>query len=480
VATPQLANVLRTKIPAAPGIRSKPQHADDAVELLKLAAAAAGAQLPPTALDDAAAAARQLPPDARLRSIAFNAWLIATLAVEGSPVEGLLDQLAEVTASELDLGVGTLLVEIHAYAAADPRFAELPPSVAVTRQLALCGAFADCTGIAIFRADSDQSVHCVARLGGPSPTRRQDLIAKSAIMSGTEQRSDGKGPLLAVPIIRWQEPVAALVARLRPVPERGDEATAAAIIRASATRLAQILERELLLTRSVEQDEMLTATADRRLVRLGYDLHDGPTQELIVLAGEVERLRKQMSERGMLDPGIDQTFEDLHLRISATDTSLRELAHSLQPQTLVEQPLDVLLERELTRLRDRFHIGGNLELVGDAHDLTATQRITIFRTVQEALTNVREHSSATAVQVYVVIDERVITVRVQDNGVGFNVTETLEAARQRGRLGVTGLGERVRLLGGIFTIDSKPGGPTTVRATIPRWRPATVEPVEQR
>jgi signal transduction histidine kinase len=471
--TPQLGSIRSAKPGRTPAPRAPISDADYAVEILTLAAAAARAQLPPSALEDAAAAARQLPPDPRLRSIAFAAWLIATQAVEGVPVQDLLDQLAEVTANQLGLSVPTLLVEIHAYAAADPRFAELPPAVAVTRQMGLASAFADCTGIAIFRADPDQTVQCVARLGGPSPTRRQDLIAQTAILTGEEQSSDGRSSLLAVPIVRWQQPVAALVARLRPVPERGDRSTAAAIIRATATRLAQILEREVLLERSAEQDEMLSATADRRLARLGYDLHDGPTQELIVLAGEVERLRKQMSERGLLDSAIDQTFEDLHLRISAADTSLRELAHSLQPQTLVEQPLDALLERELTRLRERFHIDGNLELVGDFEDLTATQRITIFRTVQEALTNVREHSGAGRVQVYVVVDERSISVRVQDDGVGFNVAETLEAARKRGRLGITGLGERVRLLGGIFAIDSKPGGPTTVRATIPRWRPSS-------
>jgi two-component system sensor histidine kinase DegS len=229
----------------------------------------------------------------------------------------------------------------------------------------------------------------------------------------------------------------------------------------------------MLLERNAAQDEMLAATADRRLVRLGYDLHDGPTQELIVLAGEVERLRKQIAERGVLDAAIEQTFEDVHHRISVADTSLRELAHSLQPQAIVDQPLDVLLDRELTRLRDRFHIGGTLEIAGDFDDLTATQRITIFRTVQEALTNVREHSCATTVRVSVAIDERSIGVYVQDDGVGFDVGATLEAARKRGRLGVAGLGERVRLLGGIFSIESKPGGPTTLRATIPHWRPTT-------
>jgi signal transduction histidine kinase len=445
--------------------------ADEAVQVLARAAAAADRALPQGALEDAASASQQLPPDPRLRSIAFTAWLVATLAVEGMPVDDLLDQLTEVAADQLELGVGTLMVEIHAYAAADPRFAELPPSVAVTRQLVLAAAFADCTDVSIWRPDADHRVACVAQLGIADPMRGYDTAAEAAIVDGTEQWTGKKSPVVAMPIVRWQQPVAALVAHLRSIPDRGDTATAAAILRATATRLAQILEREMLLERNAAHDEMLAATADRRLVRLGFDLHDGPTQDLIVLAGDVERLRKQMADRGLLDTNIQDAFEELHKRIAATDTSLRELAHSLQPQTLVERPLGDLLSRELERLRERYEIEGDLEIVGDIEDLTPTQRITIFRTVQEALTNVREHSCATNVKVSLTVDDRSIGVRVSDDGVGFDVALTLEAARTRGRLGVAGIGERVRLLGGIFTLDSRPGGPTTVRVTLPRWRP---------
>jgi two-component system sensor histidine kinase DegS len=147
----------------------------------------------------------------------------------------------------------------------------------------------------------------------------------------------------------------------------------------------------------------------------------------------------------------------------------------LQPQTIVERPLGTQLGRELERLRERYSIEGTLRIDGDLDDLTATQRITIFRTVQEALTNVREHSCATSATVTVVVDERSIAVRVSDDGVGFDVATSLESARLRGRMGVAGIGERVRMLGGIFSIDSRPGGPTAVRATLPRWRP----PVDQ-
>ena len=64
-------------------------------------------------------------------------------------------------------------------------------------------------------------------------------------------------------------------------------------------------------------------------------------------------------------------------------------------------------------------------------------------------------------------DETELSVEIVDGGRGFDV----EAARDAGRRGLVGMSERVRLLDGTLELDSRPGGPTRVRATIPRWRP---------
>ena len=62
-------------------------------------------------------------------------------------------------------------------------------------------------------------------------------------------------------------------------------------------------------------------------------------------------------------------------------------------------------------------------------------------------------------------------VRITDNGTGFEVSHALARAAKRGRLGVVGIGERVRMLGGTFDLESQPGGPTTLSFALPRWRP---------
>jgi signal transduction histidine kinase len=100
-----------------------------------------------------------------------------------------------------------------------------------------------------------------------------------------------------------------------------------------------------------------------------------------------------------------------------------------------------------------------------------SQRIAVLRIVQEALSNIREHSSATKVTVSVRATDHRLELIVVDNGVGFDVRQQAAAAARRGRLGIVGMNERVRLLGGVFSLDSAPGSGTTLRASIPAWRP---------
>jgi len=103
--------------------------------------------------------------------------------------------------------------------------------------------------------------------------------------------------------------------------------------------------------------------------------------------------------------------------------------------------------------------------------MTASQRIALYRILQEGLANVREHSKAKHVRIRVHGGPNGTEAEITDDGRGFEVAKTLITAAKRGRLGLVGMGERVRLLGGRFDVDSRPGGPTTLKLVLPRWRP---------
>jgi signal transduction histidine kinase len=138
---------------------------------------------------------------------------------------------------------------------------------------------------------------------------------------------------------------------------------------------------------------------------------------------------------------------------------------------VISRPLGEILHREIDTFAERTGVHTNLEIRGEADSLTSAQRITVFRAIQEALANVREHAGATTVSVLVRARRSAIEVQVSDNGMGFEVERALAKAAQRGRLGLVGIAERTRMLGGTFDLESAPGGPTTLKLTLPRWEP---------
>ena len=158
-------------------------------------------------------------------------------------------------------------------------------------------------------------------------------------------------------------------------------------------------------------------------------------------------------------------FEDLEARLASLDRTLRDMSHAIRSTSGIEGSLKHALRLEVDALNRTGTMHARLRVGNALSGLTASQSIVLFRVVQEALANARRHSRATSVQVRLVSSLRYVSVTVADNGRGFDV----DAARQSGRLGLTGVIERVRLLGGDIEIQSTPGHGTRVRAVLPRW-----------
>ena len=210
-------------------------------------------------------------------------------------------------------------------------------------------------------------------------------------------------------------------------------------------------------------------------MRLGFDLHDGPIQDVLALAADVQLLQRQVYPF-ILDDYRDQAhgrFDDLSSRLVELDRQLREIAHSLETKSVISRPLGEILHREVDNFSERTGIAAELEIRGDPDSLSSAQRITVFRAIQEALANVREHAGATTVSVRVRARRSAIELQIVDDGMGFEVERALAKAAQRGRLGLVGIGERVHMVGGTFEVESSPGGPSSLKITLPRWEPLT-------
>ena len=101
--------------------------------------------------------------------------------------------------------------------------------------------------------------------------------------------------------------------------------------------------------------------------------------------------------------------------------------------------------------------------------LSESQQITLLALIREALSNVREHASASQVRIAVSASANGVSAEVVDDGHGFEPEATLVRAAREGHLGLVGMHERVRMLGGRTQIESRPGGPTIISVRLPAW-----------
>ena len=206
--------------------------------------------------------------------------------------------------------------------------------------------------------------------------------------------------------------------------------------------------------------------AERRLVRLGFDIHDGPVQDVAALLADLRLVKERLDDTTPAAAAL----EDMETRLRVLHQELRDLAQSLESRALVDRDLREVLESDVAAFRRRCDTELDLQITGDLDELTASQRTATARIVQEAMSNIREHSRAAHARVRIHAGEHEIAISVWDDGVGFGARRS---SRLAGRLGLVGMRERTRLLHGTLLVDSRPGGPTALEVRLPRWRPAT-------
>ena len=403
----------------------------------------------------------------RLAVGVYVAAVVVSLAAEGKLDAAGAKAAVQALAEARDEPVEAARFDLHRLACTSPLLIELPPLVACELQLRLLVLLDVAEEISLWR-ENDGTVEPVLAFGEGAASRRARATAKGALRRGGSLSLLGGRTLRSALVRRFSSPCAAIVAR---VP--GRVAQADAYLGTTALALALVYERELLLERSADRERILVRSGEQRLMRIGFDLHDGPIQDVLALGAEVSLLRDQVYPF-ILDSHRDRAagrFDDIMARVTELDRQLRELSRSLESRSIITRPLGEILHREVDAFQERTGIETQLEIRGDPESLTSAQRIALYRAIQESLSNVREHSGASTVEIRLRMRRASIEVRITDDGHGFEVGRALARAAQRGRLGIVGIGERVRMLGGTFEIDSAPGGPTMLTFALPRVTP---------
>jgi signal transduction histidine kinase len=404
-------------------------------------------------------------------ALAFAAEALTGVLLQRTWPRDIVAETIAHVALIVDVPRDTVSLELFVRAASSARLLDLPPLLAVELQLRLLLALSPITEVSLWADEIDREARCVSHAGETPPTRSVRALVRPILDGTVHQATTPRNWIHSAPVLRWQPPHAALIGRSAP----DDGVRARAFLEEAARCLGPALERNMLLERSADDERALAEASTRQLMRLGFDIHDGPLQDLAVLAMDVQEARGEIAKR--LPAGsrtlVSGRLDDIHAQINTLEQSLREVAQSLQPMSVVERPLAEVLRGEVDKLERRGSTRATLELGGDLEGLTASQRITIYRVVQEGLSNVRDHSEATDVRITVDGRRDQIDIEIEDNGKGFHVEPTMVRAAKNGRLGLVGIGERVRLLGGRFDIRSRTGGPTVLSVTLLRWRPPT-------
>jgi signal transduction histidine kinase len=233
-----------------------------------------------------------------------------------------------------------------------------------------------------------------------------------------------------------------------------------AVALTNARLLQELREKErvrgLLLTKVVTAQE-----EERR--RISHELHDQIGQLLTALL-----IQLQLLERDISEPSALERLKMLKQLAEEISSYLHHIAWELRPPALDELGLMAALERVTEEWSKRFNIPCELVVNGSINDDVQPEvTIGVFRIVQEALTNIAKHAKATYARVSIQQEDSELVVTVEDNGVGFKVSDILRHPDENKRLGLLGMMERAAMLSGTLNIDSKPGKGTKVQLRIP-------------
>jgi PAS domain S-box-containing protein len=208
----------------------------------------------------------------------------------------------------------------------------------------------------------------------------------------------------------------------------------------------------------------ITMAQEEERKRIARELHDETIQSLVVLARQLDDIAsggKGLSEYKKIQLDL------LRERINNVMADVRRLSQDLRPPALDRLGLLPALEWLASDIGKRSEMNIEVTMRGVSRRLSPEVELVLFRVAQEALRNTLRHSQATIAEVAVEFGEKLIRITVKDNGKGFYLQEKTGDLIKRGRLGLTGMRERIQLVGGNLRISSRPGKGTTVTIEAP-------------
>lgn len=211
--------------------------------------------------------------------------------------------------------------------------------------------------------------------------------------------------------------------------------------------------------------QLITKAQEEERKRLARELHDEVSSSLLLLTQRLDAVTSSIRPRQ--SQGLKEKLETLRNQAIEALEYLRRYAQDLRPRILDDLGLIPALEWMAEDMEDNYGIRAHVEVIGSERSLLAEVQLLVFRIAQQALSNIRRHAEASAVAIKLEFGDNNLVMIVSDNGKGFEAPQRIEDLASAGRLGIMGMYERARLLGGTLEVKSELGKGTQVIARLP-------------
>jgi len=224
-------------------------------------------------------------------------------------------------------------------------------------------------------------------------------------------------------------------------------------------------QREMLALREQERQlytlQILQAQEDERH-RIAQELHDDTTQGLLVIANHAQQIAKS-------DACTEKQEQLFWIRDSILKLAedVRRLSLNLRPSILDDIGLVPALRWLVDHTYKETGINTTMLVVGNIKKLPTNTEVTVYRIVQEALSNVRRHSNAQNAKLALTFNENFLEIIIEDDGQGFKLGDRLSKLATKQKLGLLGIRHRTHFIGGTYEIASQPERGTFLKVNIP-------------
>jgi len=224
-------------------------------------------------------------------------------------------------------------------------------------------------------------------------------------------------------------------------------------------RNAEILQQSEQLR---ELSNRLLKTQDEERRRIARELHDSAGQLITVLGMNIAGIAQRVGQ----NPTLSETVEDTQNLVQQLSREIRTTSYLLHPPLLDENGLSQAIHWYMQGLRERTDLEIDLNIPENFGRLPADLELTIFRIVQEGLTNIHRHSGSKTATIGLSRSADSVLLRIEDHGNGISPEKLAAIRAQRTGVGITGMRERVRHLKGAMDIQSNETG-VTISVTFP-------------